>query len=108
MKGREETTDKGKPVERRGRKAMGLASRCDYDRQVAEVNKERLFGIIRLAYHKSGIFYRDSSSSLKKRPEGCYLQEHFRTVQNPSTGSGQRLRDVFHIQPPSHGRLDIL
>ncbi len=81
MWGGEKTTDKGKPVERRGRKAMGLKSQCDYDRQVAEVNKERLFGIIRLAYRKSGIFYRNHSSSLA---------------------------GALCIQPPNHGRLDTL
>lgn len=36
---------------------MGLKSHDnDYDRQVAEVNKERLFVIIHLAYRKSGFF----------------------------------------------------
>jgi hypothetical protein len=67
MQGGEETTDKGKPVERRRRKAMGLTSRCDYDRQVAEVNKERLFGIIHLAYRKSGFFYWNHISGLQKQ-----------------------------------------
>jgi hypothetical protein len=48
MQGGKKSTDKGKPGESRRRKAMGLTSQCDYDRQVAEVNKERLFVIIRL------------------------------------------------------------
>jgi hypothetical protein len=38
----------------------------DHDRQAAEDHEEQFFGIIRLAYDKSGFFYPESFSSLQE------------------------------------------
>ncbi len=55
----------------------------DHDRQASEDDKEGPFGIIRLAYHKSGFFIRMGSPTFRRihRPEGFFLEEHCRIVQ---------------------------
>jgi hypothetical protein len=43
----------------------GTRHKCDHDRQAAEDKKEPIFGIILLAYHKSGVFIRIASPTFR-------------------------------------------
>ena len=49
----------------------GTRHNCDHDRQAAEDKKEPIFGIILLAYHKSGVFIRIASPTFRH----AFLQE---------------------------------
>jgi len=49
-----------------GAKLWVYRHNSDHDRQATEGDEEHFFGIFRLAYYKSGIFYSDGLSNLQK------------------------------------------
>jgi hypothetical protein len=62
----------------------------DQDRQATEDDKVQFFGIFRLAYYKSGIFFTDGSN----------LQEHRSTSADPmrvGSATTKRIKPCFAI-----------